>query len=188
MNDIITAADRREALTIATREAHRELDDAIRQGEYFSIPERYVSYLQASLNARQALETALREIALVPAQQYETTAALEQDLQDLGVLPWPKPAPVQLNPASAWGTLYVLQGSSMGALHLRQWAAKIGFTNTHGARHLQLQAERAGGWRDFLARLNAQHFSATDEAACLNGAHGAFSCFKRCFSMIETNA
>lgn len=185
MIDHLASDSRRGLLSAATRAAHRELDSAIRRNGYFSHGERYITYLRASLRARQALEAGLRAQPVLPAAAYETAPVLELDLRDLGGQPRPRPPAVPLEPAAAWGVLYVLLGAGMGARHLRQWAAALGFSASHGARHLALQAERAGAWPEFLARLNGLRFAAHEEAACLAGARGAFACFAACLAAPE---
>jgi hypothetical protein len=75
-----------------------------------------------------------------------------------------------------------LQGASLGALHLRRWAAKLGCVEGLGASHLALQASRAGNWALFLRLLNGQVFSHAEETACLAAAAAAFACFEESFA------
>jgi heme oxygenase len=57
--------------------------------------------------------------------------------------------------SSLLGTLYVLEGSALGARVLYQRAQALGLTAQFGARHLARQASRIEDWRAFLDILEA---------------------------------
>jgi hypothetical protein len=78
--------------------------------------------------------------ALLPGLATRARLALvEQDMADLGL---PLPAAAAPHPvageATALGWLYVAEGSSLGAAVLRKLVARIGLSDTFGARHLAL--------------------------------------------------
>ncbi|MDE2239240.1 MAG: biliverdin-producing heme oxygenase [Rhodospirillales bacterium] len=175
--------DRRAALREQTATQHRRVDKSLREDAYFNSRPAYARYVAASFTARARLEAGLAEADVIPTSAYLLAPALALDLAALGheTPPMPPPAP-PFTPAAAWGTLYVLQGASMGALHLRRCAAELGCAEGSGASHLALQASRAGNWANFLRLLNGQVFTHEEEAACLAAAAAAFTCFEKSFA------
>ena len=102
---------------------------------------------------------------------------LRQDLLDMGLEPPAGDAPTLPvdDPETLLGTLYVVEGSNMGAAILAKEAAKLGFTAEHGARHLAGHPEgRALHWRRFTAALNEVELTAEEEARIEAAATEAF--------------
>jgi heme oxygenase len=106
---------------------------------------------------------------------------IEQDLIDLGAetLTFDTPpvfasgAAVDLPTTLGW--LYVAEGSKLGAAFLIKEAAKLGLSETFGARHLAGAPEGRGlHWRTFTAVLDAVPLSDEDEARVVAGAEAAF--------------
>ncbi|MDY6962674.1 MAG: biliverdin-producing heme oxygenase, partial [Pseudomonadota bacterium] len=56
---------------------------------------------------------------------------------------------------SLLGTLYVIEGSSLGARVLYRRAQKLGLTEIFGARHLAAQAQSGERWKRLLELLEA---------------------------------
>lgn len=107
--------------------------------------------------------------------------ALRQDLADLdsalpdGAAPL-FPAAGTVDPATALGWLYVAEGSRMGAALLRKAAARLGLSDTFGARHLApAAAGPAAYWRAFTAALDMVPLDAAGEARVVAGAEAAFA-------------
>ena len=180
MSDIsLGQRDRRTALSETTAAQHRRLDETLRKSGFFASYSGYAFYLRANFLARGRLEMQLAEAAVIPASEYVLTREIAADLAALGHdTPFLPPTGKALTASAAWGALYVLQGASMGALHLRRWAAGLGCTDEAGASHLALQARRAGNWKSFLQLLNNQNFTLAEEEACLASACAAFTCFE----------
>lgn len=78
------------------------------------------------------------------------------DMNDLALAPKKAADPISLTAdlESLLGTLYVLEGSTLGARVLYRRANELGLSGTHGARHLQGQAASDGFCR-FLQILDA---------------------------------
>ncbi|MDE1896816.1 MAG: biliverdin-producing heme oxygenase [Rhodospirillales bacterium] len=171
--------DRRAALSETTAAQHRRLDETLREGSFFASHSGYALYLRANFLARGRLESQLAEAAVIPASDYLLTQEIAADLAALGheTPPLP-PAGMAFTAPAAWGALYVLQGASMGALHLRRWAAGLGYADGAGASHLALQAHRAGRWKSFLQLLNNQNFTPAEEEDCRASACAAFTYFE----------
>lgn len=181
--------DRRSRLRSATQNAHRRLDAVVEDAGYFVDKASYAVYLEATLRARQPLERALhayradRLFNLWPARAI--AAILYTDICDLtpGVCASGNPdveSPA-FSAAQAIGTLYVLEGSALGARHLALRAQTIGMSATFGARHFAQQTAIPKSWSAFLKVLEAVAFNATEEDECVAAATAAFGCFERSY-------
>lgn len=152
----MTTTLRRFQLRERTAAAHAAVDAAI--GGFDSI-DTYKRYLASLYGFRAPLEAGLEadcSAMLGPWRPASIAGALRADMADLGV-PIPALCPVDLpvNRDGLLGTLYVLEGASLGARLLLRRAEALGLTPIHGARHLALQAARSGEWRAFLDILEA---------------------------------
>jgi heme oxygenase len=144
-----------------TAAAHAELDAAV--GDFSSL-ENYGRYLQSQLMFRERAEASLAH-AEFPEwfrgwRPRPIAGAIRQDLADMKI-PMPPPAVSgdtdnPGNPSALLGTLYVLEGSSLGARVLFKRAKDLGLSETFGARHLALQADDKESWRRFLEILEHQ--------------------------------
>lgn len=85
---------------------------------------------------------------------------MRQDMQDLDMAPPSNSAHDGL-PAMAsdleslLGTLYVVEGSSLGARVLYRRAQKLGLSEHYGARHLAAQAQSSERWKRLLELIEA---------------------------------
>lgn len=145
---------RRWQLRERTAHAHAVVDAAV--GAFADI-KGYGRYLAAIYRFRAPIERDLAEIAW-PASMgvwrpRRVSAAIADDLDDLG-LDIPELAPNSCVAEDAlMGTLYVLEGSILGAQVLFRRAQELGLSAAHGARHLALQSGGIEEWRGFLALL-----------------------------------
>lgn len=165
----------------ATRDVHAALDAALMARESFASREGYAQFLAMQLAFHRAvapLHADLALQALLPGLAARARLALvEQDMGDLGLaLPAPDPLPAISGMPPALGWLYVAEGSNLGAAVLRKLVARIGLSDTFGARHL---APAAGGpaaqWRAFTEALDAIPLDAAQEASAVAGARDAFA-------------
>jgi heme oxygenase len=184
-------ADRRSRLRSATESAHRRLDGVVNDAGYFLDRPSYAAYLQATLRARQPVELALNECGaeklFVPWPNRTIVSALCSDIQDVTEAA----APIEINsivlgkkfsPAQAIGTLYVLEGSALGARHLAPRAHSLGMSPTFGARHFAHQTAIPKTWSAFLRVLEAVSFDASQEDECVAAARAAFDRFERAYA------
>lgn len=161
-----SSAARRFALRERTAAAHAALDEQV--GRLDSMG-RYADYLKGMLQFRAPVEEAVAT-PLVDWRPRTLATAIRADLADLR-LPVPAaPARRELHPYSACpsgllGILYVLEGAALGARLLYRDARALGLSDSHGARHLALQAADAGAWRGFLALLERSPVFDLDRAA-----------------------
>lgn len=158
---------RRWQLREATAAAHAAVDETVGS---FATLDGYKSYLSASLAFREPIERAL-DRTVWPAtfgdwRPARISSAIHADMADLGL---ECPAAVTLDPPDSvprlLGTLYVLEGSVLGARVLFERAKALGLTETHGARHLALLSRDIDRWRTFLALLETADPFELDHAA-----------------------
>jgi heme oxygenase len=155
------AANRRFALKAATDVAHARVEAIIQSAGLLDSLSGYRRFLAATWVLRQQHETQLDAAGaaglwpLWPSRRISMLAA--RDMADLGIAAPEQPA--QLHAALTVGellaTLYVLEGSSLGARLIARSVGALGLTAGYGARHLHAQAGDASAWRSFLALLEA---------------------------------
>jgi heme oxygenase (biliverdin-IX-beta and delta-forming) len=150
---------RRSALRSSTAVRHAELETVV--GALGSRAS-YVRYLRGMQAFRAPYEAALSELnwrALWGDWRPTFIAeSLLDDLNDIGVAPitsrpFDDTRPVIADRSSAFGVLYVLEGSSLGARLLYSEAKKLGLSEAFGARHLARQSSGFETWRGFQALL-----------------------------------
>ena len=120
----------------------------------------YRSFLLASAAAVFPLEQALLAAdvdAILPDwAQRARTAALRADLADLGVIDVPvAPPPLLAGEARQFGTLYVLEGSRLGAKLLLPELLARGSTRVRAATRYLRHGEGRRLWPSFLAQLES---------------------------------
>ena len=156
---------RRWQLRERTAAAHKVVDSVV--GDFTTAGD-YRRYVAASYAFRAPLERQLSARdwpnALESWRPGPVTAALRDDLDDLDV-PLPAEAAEPVPAEGLLGTLYVLEGSALGATILLRRAEALGFGAQFGARHLAVQCHDIGRWRGFLAALEAAQPFDIDRAA-----------------------
>jgi heme oxygenase len=178
---------RAKRLRAATHAAHERLDKRIMRSAPFASRERYGLFLQVQYLFHREIDALYRNmqlLALLPDLAARRRLHLiQQDLNDLGVaVPAPDGAPAfgkEVDIPSAFGWLYVAEGSNLGAAFLLKEAASLGLSETFGARHLSAAPEGRGlHWRSFTAALDAVALSPDEEACAATGANAAFACVR----------
>jgi len=148
---------------------HKRLDDTV--GPLSSV-ESYRAFIVRSYAFRSAVEPTVEPLPnWTPLRLADT---LRADMDDLGcgqvhVAGFADPVPGR---SANLGRLYVLEGSSVGARLLYGSARKLSFTETHGARHLALQAGDAVRWKQFCSLLDT--IEGIDSGEALSGARQLF--------------
>ena len=183
--------DRRSRLREATEGVHRKLDGIIDDAGYFVDRRSYADYLTATLHARQPLEAALNECKaerlfnmwpdriISPALSMDIKDVAEQILVvDKNTIVFGK----VFSAAQAVGTLYVLEGSALGARHLAPRAHAIGMNDTFGARHFARQLATPKSWLAFLQVLEAASFDSSQEKECVEASIATFGFFERAYT------
>lgn len=152
---------RRFALKAATDDAHTHVEDIIRSAGMFDTLDGYRRFLAASWALRKQHEDQIDRsggAALWKDWPGRRIAHLiAQDIADLGIAARIEIRPLHpvLSAAELLGTLYVLEGSSLGARVLSKSVGNLGLSGDYGARHLHAQAGDIAPWRSFLALLDS---------------------------------
>jgi heme oxygenase len=150
---------RRFRLRESTSHAHASLDRLIGQFRSVADYERYALGLCAF---RIPFEEKLAAIdwpdVFAQWRPQLIGHALRADLLDLGLTPsvGPDSPAVPQNIESLLGSLYVIEGSALGARILFRRAQAIGLSEIYGARHLALQSAAPDQWREFLIVLEQE--------------------------------
>jgi len=174
---------RRWILREHTAAAHAAVDEAIGG---FSDTDSYKRYLVSVAAFRRPIERMLDAAHWPDAfgewRPRTLGAALAADLEDLGLTASEGVAasPLPLTGGRLFGTLYVLEGSPLGARLLFQRAQAIGLSATYGARHLALQSGSIESWRHFLARMREE--VPFDLEGALEGSLSAFAHARHAFA------
>lgn len=167
-----------------THETHDKLDKSIMTAASFDSVEGYARFAGVQYLFHRDIHALYDDPslqALLPGlADRRRMDLIFADLQDLdATLPEggdPAFAAGSIDAPTALGWLYVAEGSNMGAALLRKEAAKIGLSDTHGARHLAPSAEGpAAHWRAFTAALDAVVLTEEEEARAVAGANAAFA-------------
>lgn len=169
-----------------TAAQHEALDAAIMAGRPFATLDLYGRFLDVQRAFHRDVDALYGDpelIRLVPGlPALRRLPLIVRDLADLGLPPrQDADAPVFAHGethdiAEALGWLYVAEGSNLGAAFLLKQAAKLGLSESFGARHLAPAAEGRGlGWRNFAAALDAAPLDASGTARATSGAQAAFA-------------
>jgi heme oxygenase (biliverdin-IX-beta and delta-forming) len=177
-------AKRLKALTHAT---HDRLDRSVVGAASFATVSAYARFVEVQFLFHRDIDALYGDAelqALLPGLESRgRLPLLAQDLIDLGIAG----APAAHDPAFiagerpdipvALGWLYVAEGSRVGGALLRKEAARLGLSDTFGARHLAPAAQDgpAAYWRMFTSALDAIALDTDQEARVIAGANAAFA-------------
>lgn len=172
----------RLSLRAATAQAHERLDACARRVN-LADRESYGRFLQAQSGPIMALETALQDFGvarLLPDWPLRTrTSALHHDLEYLTLRPESRPAIRLASAVQAFGVLYVLEGSRLGARFLLQQILAAAPDLKPATRFLSHGNDHRL-WTTFLQILEAK-VGVSDFEECVQGARDAFALFEHSF-------
>lgn len=177
---------RSKRLKALTLEVHDRLDKSIMEASSFDSLEGYGRFAGVQWTFHRDIDALYEDaalIALLPGLvERRRMDLIAADLADLGrATPSVETPPVfqrdqPADVATALGWLYVAEGSNLGAALLRKEAAKLGLSDSQGARHLAPSGcGPAAQWRVFTAALDAAILTADEEARAVAGANAAFA-------------
>jgi heme oxygenase len=166
----------------ATAAAHRELDAQFAAFDLNSIA-GYRRFLEASAAALWPLESALERGGVADLLddwvKRSRRAAIAADIGHLGGAIRPLPQVDPMNRNQMLGTLYVLEGSRLGAKFLlRTLGAGASFAMLCATAYLSHGAGEPL-WPSFLACLEREPVTSDDVAEVTGGAREAFAMFAR---------
>ncbi len=172
----------RHRLRAATADAHERLDACARRTN-LADRQTYGRFLQAQSGPVLALETALQDFGiarLLPDWALRPrAAALRHDLEYLLLHLEPCPSVRLTSLAQAFGTLYVLEGSRLGARVLLQQILTAAPSLAPATRFLSHGSDHRM-WATFLQVLEAK-VGVTDSAEAAQAARNAFALFEDSF-------
>ncbi|ATW05429.1 biliverdin-producing heme oxygenase [Sphingorhabdus sp. YGSMI21] len=177
---------RAKRLKALTHDVHDALDKSVMEASSFDDLPGYSRFVQMQWAFHRDIDALYDDAglqAVLPGLQHRRRRALiAADLVDLGLaLPQLGDDPAfaagkEADLPTALGWLYVAEGSNMGAALLRKQAARMGLSDTHGARHLApAEIGPAAHWRAFTAALDAVALTDAEEARVVQGAQSAFA-------------
>lgn len=180
-----TALTRSKRLKAATTATHDNLDKSIMNGNPFADRDRYGLFVKVQYLFHRDIDVLYDDTRLdklLPDLKTRRRFDLiGHDLADLGIAaPQTEDEPAFISESdvdlpTALGWLYVAEGSNMGAAFLLKAAAKLGLSETFGARHLAGAPEGRGlHWRTFTAALDTIELTEAEEARVISGAQTAF--------------
>ena len=174
----------RERLKAETAQIHEAIEallpfSTMTQEQYGQVLLRFYWFYQ-KYEAEHGMRAARGELA---SQFYlagrQKLAWLEQDLKDLGLWP-PAQRPSSnalefLNEAEVWGSLYVIEGSTLGGQVISKMLQdKWGFAPGTGARFFSAYERETGlKWREVIGKLEARTESEADDV--VRGARKTFA-------------
>lgn len=176
---------RSKRLKALTHDVHDRLDKSIMEASSFDSLEGYGRFAGVQWAFHRDIDALYDDpalIALLPGlAERRRMALIAMDLADMGLAtPAVETAPVFLrdrpsDTATALGWLYVAEGSNLGAALLRKEAAKLGLSDSHGARHLApTNGGPAAHWRVFTTALDAVVLTPEEDDRAVAGAQAAF--------------
>lgn len=189
MTLVIENPSRALRLKMLTRETHEILDNSIMAAASFQSVDGYAAFAAIQYLFHREIDALYSDNALLAAlpglAERRSSPLIAADLADLGkALPDADGKPQfsedqEADLPTALGWLYVAEGSNMGAALLRKEAAKLGLSDSFGARHLAPAPEGpAAHWRQFTASLDAVNLSPEEDERVVAGAQAAFQCMQ----------
>jgi heme oxygenase len=179
---VATPETRAQRLRRATHSLHESLDSRLSDAKLFTDRDRYAMFLAMQRRFHADVDALYRDprlIVLIPdLLDRRKLDLIDQDLADLGRSPPADPAqPADPSDrAAALGWLYVAEGSNLGAAFLLKEAAKLGLSESFGARSLAAHTEGRGlHWRRFTEALDGPQLTPDEEARAEAGAAAAFA-------------
>ncbi|WP_312016944.1 biliverdin-producing heme oxygenase [Bradyrhizobium jicamae] len=172
----------RERLKHAIAHAHRDLDARYAAYRLTSV-DGYCRFLEASAAALLPLEAALDRAGVADLfldwPRRLRRAAITADLDRIGGVAHPLQSPALLGRNGVLGTMYVLEGSRLGAKYLLRTIADCGEPRIAAATRYLSHGSGQPLWRTFLARLESEQVTPNDEVEIISGAQSAFDMFAR---------
>jgi heme oxygenase (biliverdin-IX-beta and delta-forming) len=173
----------RQRLKAATAADHYALDELLRDFD-LSTTAHYRRFLQASAAALLPLEAALEQAGVGELvedwAQRRRAQVIAADLADIDGVCVPLGLPMQpLDRPAVFGTLYVLEGSRLGAAYLLRVVAASADPRVRRATRYLRHGAGQGLWCGFLSRLAREPVTADDELRMIVSAREAFAVFAK---------
>jgi heme oxygenase (biliverdin-IX-beta and delta-forming) len=172
----------REKLKAATASAHRALDARFGAFDLTSMA-GYRRFLEASASALLPIEAALERAGIADLfsdwPQRSRRTAIVADLDRIGGVIDPLPPVLPMNRHEMLGTMYVLEGSRLGAKYLMRAVTGCGEPRMVAATNYLAHGDGLPLWRTFLETLEREGVAPDGEVEVIAGAQRAFAMFAR---------
>jgi heme oxygenase len=181
--NIASQESRAKRLKDMTHGTHESLDTRIMSAMPFASREQYGLFLRVQHQFHKDIDTLFDNQIL---GSYLPDLAGRRRLGliavDLADLDFSEPAgdgarffDADVDVPTAFGWLYVAEGSNLGAAFLLKEASKLGLSEEFGARHLAAHPSGRGlHWRGFTDALNALQLSDDEDQRVCDGTTAAF--------------
>lgn len=173
----------RNRLKAATSAAHHALDERLSRFD-LTTTAHYRRFLQASAAAllplEQMLDRAGADAMIGDWTRRRRTEAIRADLADLNGCIVPMELPARpLDRPFVFGTLYVLEGSRLGAAYLLRIVAASADPRVRRATRYLRHGAGQGLWRSFLSQLAEEPLPPGDDVRVIMSAREAFAMFAK---------
>ena len=184
------SSDLRDQLRAATRDLHGDVDAHFGAFALASL-HGYRSFLEASAAALLPLEKALIDSGVkrrFPDWPLRArSAAILYDLERIGGVCWLLPTPEPLDFGGILGTMYVLEGSRLGAKVLLKAVSRSHDSDVTGATGYLSHGKGQPLWQTFLATLDRHAGDLTEPKSAVIAARRAFHLFDRAAKLVIEN-
>ncbi|MBT2374212.1 biliverdin-producing heme oxygenase [Pseudomonas fluorescens] len=165
-----------------TQDLHKSLEDTVGEWAPTDTLPGFTRFVQMQYLFQSEIQALYHDPELVKLfadlPERCRVKAAEADLADLGAqVPAAVPGALQApSKAQALAWIRVSEGSKLGAAILFKQAVALGFSETHGARHLaEPEGGRMRGWKAFNAIFDNLPLSAEEEAEVDQASRDAFA-------------
>lgn len=183
------ALDLRHLLRDATSSTHAQLDAQLSALNLDTLP-GYRRFLEVNAAALFPLENALvdADVVRIFPDWHERSRhhALLRDLSDLGGVARPLAIQPRLSFGGILGTMYVLEGSRLGARVILQTIARSGSPAMIQATSYLRHGEGLRLWPRFLVALEQHTITTADATEAIEAARFAFSLFSQAAAQIPS--
>jgi heme oxygenase (biliverdin-IX-beta and delta-forming) len=170
----------RSLLKEATADAHRDLDARL-SGLGLASLDGYRRFLEANAAALWPVEDALEAAGVADIftdwPQRARRAAMAEDLAKVGGEVHPVPPMPGLNRNGVFGTMYVLEGSRLGAKYLLRGVGNAADPVVASATAYLSHGAGQHFWQTYLAALEQEPATSSDAAEIVAAANTAFAMF-----------
>jgi heme oxygenase len=181
----------------ATREQHEGLENTVNVMDQMFSLDNYKTLLSKFYRFYSAIEPEIDKLDLTATgynfDERRKLPKLEADLKNLGVfdqaskLPKWDGVPILDNEARAFGSLYVMEGATLGGQIInRHLKEHLGISPENGGAFFNgYGAETGPKWKEFMGIANAFAEEAKQDEVIIDSAKQTFDSFKNCFEQTE---
>lgn len=181
----------------ATREQHEGLENTVNVMDQMFSMEDYKKLLTKFYRFYSSIEPEIDKVDLSETgydfDERRKLPKIEADLKNLGVFEtaqemprWNGVPPIE-NAAQAFGSLYVMEGATLGGQIInRHLKEHLGISPENGGAFFSgYGAETGPKWKEFMNIANTYAEDGTQDDVIIESAKQTFDSFKKCFEQTE---